>query len=430
MNENFENLQENESFMLQPDDTLEPEIKNIDESVEDFAIDEIAEPKITIPDIYPTSDKKINVGVKTFCIILATVLLLSVCSVGGYFFGRHSVLNNNLSFNSEIELNNKPADTNALSASEIYANVSKSVVGILVYNENGVAGEASGVVYSEDGLILTNDHIYASTPSAKFKIFMHDGTEYDAYYLAGDTRSDLALLKISDSVKLSVPEFGNSEEVVTGENVCVIGRPNGYSSKSTLTLGIVSVPKVRMAVTTSYTSNFIQTDAAINPGNSGGAMVNSYGQIIGITACKLVSANYEGVGYAIPTKTVQKIAASLSEHGNVKNRAKLGISYYAVNRAEAEISGISSCGLIVDSVTSESSLFGRLNKGDIITHINGTQIIDDVIVLDILEESLPGQSISLTVIRENGKTETMEAVLLNDEGSSSYVISSGINKQY
>ncbi len=394
-------------------------------SSEEILEQQYAAQKITIPEHTITKKSVKNKGIRVFCIALTAVFLLSVFCFIGYFIGRLSKSDEGSFVPEGITLHNKPTDSSGYSALQIYENVSESVVGILIYNDDGLTGEASGVVYSEDGLILTNDHIYSSIPSAKFKVFLNDGTEYDAYYLAGDTRSDLSVLKIDVDVKLKVSQFGNSEETKTGESVCVIGRPNGYSSSSTLTLGIVSSPKVRMSVTSSYSSNFIQTDAAINPGNSGGALVNSYGQIIGITSCKIVSANYEGVGYAIPTKTVQKVADSLITNGNVKNRAKLGISYYALNSAEAEINGLSSCGLLVDEVLIESGLFSKVERGDIITHINGIKITEDAVMLDMLEESLPGDTVQLTVIKSSGKTESITARLLSDEGSSSYVIAKG-----
>ena len=391
-------------------------------SSEDVFEQDVTAQKIIIPEKTKTDKNSKNKGIKVFCLLLAFVFLLSIFCYIGYSIGRLGFNNKNNPLPQGITLHSKPTDSSGLSVWQIYETIADSVVGILVYNDDGMTGEASGVIYSEDGLILTNDHIYSSIPSAKFKIFLSDGTEYNAYYLAGDTRSDLAVLKIDADVKLKVAKFGNSEDIVAGESVCVIGRPNGYNSNSTITLGIVSCEKVRMSVTSSYSSNFIQTDAAINPGNSGGALVNSYGQIIGITSCKIVSDNYEGVGYAIPTKTVQKVADSLIKNGNVKNRAKLGISYYSLNSAEAEINGLLSCGLLVDEVSTESSLFSKLERGDIITHINDIKITDDSVMLDMLEEFSPGDSIKLSVLKSSGKTEVLSAKLLNDEGSSSYVI--------
>ncbi len=432
MNENFDkelNNTDSEQIPEERGTSKTDEVGDAEESQpmsDEFVLDEFEAQKINIPETLPAKEKTANKGVKTFCVILAAVIVLSCFTYGGYFLGKNSnKVPHTYDETPQISLQSKPEDANAISAAKIYSDISKSVVGILVYNESGEMGEASGVVYSEDGYIVTNDHIYSSISSAKFKIFISDGSEYDAYYVAGDTRSDLAVLKISEDVKLSVPAFGNSDEVITGETVCAIGCPNGYSAKSTITLGIVSVPKVRMSITTTYSSNFIQTDTAINPGNSGGALVNMYGQIIGITSSKISDTSYEGVGFAIPTKTVKKVVQSLIENGNVKNRARLGISYNFYNSAMAELSELSSCGLLVREVSKDSDLYSKLSEGDMISHVNDIAITDDAVILDLLEESAPGDSILLTVLKQSGETVTVSAILLKDEGSSSYVNSDG-----
>lgn len=429
MNDNFEN-QFNPSEPDEPvtDETVTsepaPEETASDPMADETEFGEITAQKINIPEENKPAEKVPNKGLRVFCFLLASVMVLSCFSLGGYFIGRHTALSSTSSKSgtvSSLEFESRPADAAASDITKVYDSVADSVVGILIYNDSGKSGEASGVVYSKDGYIITNDHIYSEIPSAKFKVFLNDGSEYDAHYVAGDTRSDLAVLKISSSVSLTVPTFGNSDEVVTGEAVCAIGCPNGYSARSTVTSGIVSVPKVRMSITTSYSSNFIQTDTAINPGNSGGALVNMYGQIIGITSSKISGTAYEGVGFAIPSATVKKVAESLIENGNVKNRARLGISYYFYNSAMAELNDMPSCGLLVGEVASESDLYGTLREGDMITRVNDIELTDDAIILDILEGLEPGNTILLTVIRESGETVNLSAVLLADEGSSSYV---------
>lgn len=431
MNENFDkefNNLDNEQESIEQNASQAEKINFTDEPIEseEFVLDEFEAQKINIPETVPAKENTTNKGIKIFCLILAAVIVLSCFTYGGYFIGKNSNRTPDTAGKTpSVSLQSKPEGANVFSASEIYSDVSKSVVGIFVYNEAGEMSEASGVVYSEDGYIVTNDHIYSSISSAKFKIFMSDGSEYDAYYVAGDTRSDLAVLKISEAVKLSVPVFGNSDEVIIGETVCAVGYPNGYSAKATITSGIVSVPKVRMSITTTYSSNFIQTDTAINPGNSGGALVNMYGQIVGITSSKISGTSYEGVGFAIPTKTVQKVVQSLIENGNVKSRARLGISYNFYNSAMAELSELPACGLLVREVSKDSDLFGKLSEGDMITRVNDIAINDDAVILDLLEESEPGSTILLTVLRQTGEVTTFSAVLLNDEGSSSYVNSDG-----
>lgn len=388
---------------------------------ENFAID--VEPEmINVISPQPEKNKSGNYGVKAFCIALCVVILLSCFSYGGYYLGKSDLFNNHSTNNTvSTNLAKKPKDSTVFSPEEIYSKTASSIVGILVYNSKGDISEASGVVFSEDGYIVTNDHIYSSVPSAKFKIYMHDGEVYDARYVAGDTRSDLAVLKINQNVKLTKTEFGNSDEVVSGEKVCAIGYPNGYSSLSTITTGIVSTPKVRASISSSYSSNFIQTDTAINPGNSGGALINEYGQIIGIVSSKISGTSYEGVGFAIPTKTVKRITESLIKNGNVKDRARLGISYNFYNEAMAELAQLSSAGLYIQEVSDDSDLYKKVEKGDMITRVNDIAISDDAVILDLLEEYKPGDKILLTINKQSGETETYSVKLLSDEGSSSYV---------
>ena len=395
--------------------------------------DDVGEQKIDL--VLPSKNKKSksDKGIKIFCIAVAFTVLLSCFSIGGYYLGRFHSLNNASKNSNDSDVNvvleKKPDDGNEFAVAQIYKDVSPLVVGILVYNDDGDTSEASGVVYSSGGYIVTNDHIYSEVPSAKFKIFFADGKVYNAHYVAGDTRSDLAVLKINEDVELPITKFGDSSEVISGERVCAIGCPNGYNKKSTITTGVVSSPKVRASISSSYSSNFIQTDTAINPGNSGGALVNAYGQIIGITSSKIAGTVYEGIGFAIPSHTVKNIVESLIENGKVVDRARLGISYNFYDSAIAEISGISKGGLYVREVSNDSNLLGKLEVNDIIIRVNDIAITDDAIILDFLEECKPGDEIMLTVYKSNGNTTNLTAKLLSDEGSSSYVNGNSQDKE-
>lgn len=434
MNDKFEN--QNDNFEYENDNTeLETEFSeeetstfneplNEENFIDDDAVleDELFGERtpqiITIP---PTveqtnTDKK---GIRIFCFVLTLIILLSSFSYFGYYIGKNSKNTGNYK-DTELNLESKPSNVSQSTLEKIYSEQADGVVGILVYNREGETGQASGVVYTEDGYIITNDHIYSSVPSARFKIFDNKGNEYNAVYVAGDTRSDLAVLKITDKVKLNPVVFGNSNEVQFGESVCAIGYPNGYNAKATITSGVVSVPKVRQSITSSYSCNFIQTDTPINPGNSGGALFNMYGQVIGITSSKIASTSYEGIGYAIPSVTVKKIVHSLIANGSVTNRARLGISYSFYSSAMAEIEDLPSCGLLIAEVSIDSDLNGRLKENDMITKVNDIKITDDTIILDIIEQANPGDKITLTVITQEGKEISLEAKLLSDEGSSSY----------
>lgn len=255
--------------------------------------------------------------------------------------------------------------------------------------------------------------------SPKFKIYTYDGKEYDAEYVAGDVISDLAVLKVK-SAKLEPAVFGNSDDLFHGEHVVAIGRPSDATDASSITGGIISAVSRRVQTTSNYSSRLIQTDSAINPGSSGGALVNMYGQVIGVTSSKLASVEYDAVGYAIPTVTMKRIAEELISEGKVVSRAKLGITYTAIDSVTAEINSYDYVGLYVASVTEDSDLYGKVNEGDVITHINGTAVTSDDVVLDIIEQSSAGDKISVTVVTESGQTKELEAVLKANTGESSY----------
>ncbi len=358
--------------------------------------------------------KPMSRGLKFFVLLLVAVIALTSACAGGYFLGK-SGGNSSVS----VGLEAKPKNNDEMTAAQVYEAVNPSVVGIAVYNSNGVGANASGVIYSEDGYIVTNDHIYSEVGAAKFRIYTYDGKEYDAEYVAGDKVSDLAVLKI-DGAKFTSAVLGDSEQIIFGESVVAIGRPGGASDSSSITKGIISATSRRVQTTSSYSSRLIETDSPINPGSSGGALVNMYGQVIGITSSKLASTDVDAVGYAIPTTTVKRIVEELIKSGSVVTRAKLGITYQAIDSVTASISNYKHEGLLVDSVSADSDLYQKIEKGDIITHINGVEVTSDVIVLDIIDKSKAGDTIEVTFVNSNGKSKTLTAVLKANVSESSY----------
>lgn len=375
--------------------------------------------RINYSEVLPVKDyKPMSKGLKAFALIMAAVIMLTGASVAGYFLGRNST-GSGTRKNVTVNLAAKPADTDEMTAAQVYEKVNSSVVGITVYNSAGEGSQASGVLYSEDGYIITNDHIYSEVGAPKFKIYTSDGKEYDAKYIAGDQISDLAVLKI-DGSGFTPARFGNSDEIIYGENVVAVGRPSDATQASSITKGIISSTGRRVKTTSNYSAKLIQTDSAINPGSSGGALVNMYGQVIGITSSKLAGVSYDAVGYAIPTKTMKRICEELIKNGKVVSRAKLGITYTAINSVTAEINGYDCVGLYVASVSEDSDLYGKISEGDVITHINGIDVTSDDIVLDIIEESSAGDKISVTVLTKKGNEVTLDAVLKANVGESSY----------
>ena len=416
--DNFENNKELE--LQQTDEVVEEmpvneaeEIVN-EASTEDFST--VYNP-VTVGEIVSEKDDRVSGrGLKIFAFIMAMVILISTACVTGYFVGK-----NNGAYKSKVNVNlaSKPANTDEMTAAQVYDKVSDSVVGIIVYNENGSASYASGVIYTEDGYIVTNDHIYSNIPAPKFKVYTQDGKEYSAEYVAGDTVSDLAVLKM-DGKGFKAASFGNSDELIYGESVVAIGCPNEPIDKASITRGIVSAVDRRVQTTSSYSARLIQTDSPINPGSSGGALVNMYGQVVGITAAKLVAEAHESVGYAIPTTTMKYIVEELIKEGKVISRARLGITYYAVDSIAVELGKYKYVGLLVDSVAEDSDLYGKLKKGDTIVQINGVDTTDDAVVLNIIEQSRAGDKITVTIVTESGESKTYKATLRANVGESSY----------
>lgn len=419
----------NQNFNLENDSNEEQTIQeqdtditdNTNEVEEKFSVDE--EPvwnKVEYTPVGRIEDyKPMGRGLKIFCLVMAAVIALTATTAAGYFMGRSSVSNNYIGALVDVDLEAKPKNTDQNTPAQIYEKVNKSIVGIRIYNEAGQASDASGVIYTEDGYIVTNDHIYSEIGAAKFKVFMHDGTEYNATYVAGDTVSDLAVLKI-DVKNLQAAEFGNSNELINGESVVAMGRPNDATDFTSITGGMISLTKRRVKTTSSYTARLIQTDSAINPGSSGGALVNMYGQVVGITSSKLAGVEYDAIGFAIPTTTMKRVVEQLIANGKVTDRAKLGITYTEVNSVTAEVENYAAVGLLVVSVSEDSDIFGKVGEGDFITHVNGIEITNDDIVLDIIEDCKAGDKISLTVLFSNGNTTDFDVTLRANTSDSSY----------
>ena len=369
--------------------------------------------------------KPMGKGLKVFCLVMAAVILLAATTAGGYFIGRESVSNNYIGNKVTVGLEQKPTNKEMSTPAQVYQMLDESIVGIRIYNEAGQMGDASGVIYSSDGYIVTNDHIYSEVGAPKFKVFTHDGTEYDAVYVAGDTVSDLAVLKIENGNNFKAATFGDSEQLINGENVVAIGRPNDATDNSSITSGLISLTRRRVKTTSNYTASLIQTDSAINPGSSGGALVNMYGQVIGITSSKLAGVEYDAIGFAIPTKTMKRVVEQLISKGKVVDRAKLGITYTEVNSVTAEIEQYEAVGLLVVSVSEDSDAFNKIGEGDMITHVNGIKISNDDIILDVIEDCKAGDTISLTVVTKDGDEIDCKIKLRANIGESSYSESIG-----
>ena len=245
--------------------------------------------------------------------------------------------------------------------------------------KKAVAGSGSGVILSEDGYILTNNHVISSADSSSFyqvsdaksiKVKIYgDDTEYSAEIIGTDSQTDLAVLKI-DKTGLTPAELGDSSSVQIGEFVLAIGNP--YNLDCSVTAGIISALNREMTVENT-TYNVIQADCAINSGNSGGALVNSKGEVIGITTLKLAGDGIEGVSFAIPVNDTVPIYKELIEKGKI-SRPFVGISGIDLDEATAIRNGLTK-GIYVDSVVSGSGAEDAgIMAGDVIVSFDGKDV--------------------------------------------------------
>ena len=275
----------------------------------------------------------------------------------------------------------------------------------------------SGVIISADGYIVTNNHVVAEADELDVKL--NDNTEYKARIIGTDPTTDLALIKVEAKNLPAIP-IGNSDDLKLGQWVLAVGNP--FNLTSTVTAGIVSAKARSMGA--NRVESFIQTDAAINSGNSGGALVNERGELVGINAMIYSqTGSYAGYGFAIPTSIMTKVVADLKEFGTVQ-RAVLGVEGMDVtNYIDSEkekdhevdlgtTTGVY-VGKVVDGSTAEEL---GLEKGDVVTAIDGKEITKMAELQEAINQHRPGDKIKVTYLR-NKKTHTKTATLRNAQGN-------------
>lgn len=381
--------------------------------------------------------EKSGSGLKVFAVLISIMFVLSVTAMSGYLIYNEyykvdaPAPTPPIADKAPTVSNTKPEvnSGDTLSAQEVFKEVSPSVVGIVTYvMSNGMQtyGQGSGVIITTDGYIVTNAHVVTSGADEpaieKVEVVLSDGTYYPATIIGSDQKTDLAVLKI-EATNLVAATLGDSDALEVGESVIVIGNPDGLQFANSMSGGMISALNREVeTATTNKPVKYIQTDATINPGNSGGAMVNYHGEIVGIPVAKIVKTGFEGMGFAIPINDAKPIIDSIVANGYVTGRAKLGISYIFVPATLYEREGIPQ-GLRVAEVNADSDAFAKgLQKGDVITKMDGVEMVDSEALGTVLESKKPNDSIELTVFRINfqtGETSTftMSVVLSEDKPS-------------
>ncbi|WP_099204824.1 S1C family serine protease [Scatolibacter rhodanostii] len=399
--------------------------------------------------VKPKKAKK-HTGFKIVAVLLAC-LLISVGSMGGFSYlikqGYISIAANdtdntaaftiNKVVRQEIPADNMSTEITQMTPQAIAEKLIPSVVCIQVFqkeNQNQFnfnaygnssdsdstlepVSQGSGIIYNKDGYVITNAHVVSG--DYNLKVITHDGEIYEAELIGADTETDLAVIKINGNGASFTPaEFGSSDDLKVADSVMAIGNPGGIALNSTVTMGYVSALNREVAsAENAYALKYIQTDASINPGNSGGALVNMYGQVIGINTAKISQTGYEGLGFAIPIDSAQPIVSNLMEFGYVKDRAMIGITYTYVDEITARYNGLPATGLFVYGLTTDNAKSSGLAWGDLITSINGTDITSTSTVTSVLAQKKPGETISLGVTRPSTSEKlTIEVVLSENSG--------------
>lgn len=271
--------------------------------------------------------------------------------------------------------------------------------------------EGSGIIYSQDGYIITNYHVIQSAvenDTAKITVTLpNDETEYEAKIIGGDETTDLAVIKI-DKTGLTAAEFGESSNLNVGELVAVIGNPYGKEFANSVTVGYISALNRKLTIS-GRTYNLIQTDAAINAGNSGGALVNNKGQVIGISSAKISSTDVEGMCFAIPIDEALPIIKELISDGKI-TRPYIGIVGMNVTETMAKMYNLQE-GVYVYSID-ENSPASKVNlkKGDVVTAIDSTEITTMEELNEIKNKKKIGDKVTLTVDRA-GEKINVEVIL-------------------
>lgn len=287
---------------------------------------------------------------------------------------------------------------NALSVPEIVQKVSPSVVGVSCIMNNGTAS-GTGFVISEDGYIVTNYHVIdgARAISVSFSMAV-EKEEFEATLIGGDAQTDIAVLKIEKD-NLEAVELGKSEELIVGELAITIGNPLGSELSGTVTAGIISALNRKLTIE-NRDMTLIQTDASINSGNSGGPLINSYGQVIGITSAKVSTIYGEGLGFAIPIDEALPIIKDLIEHGYVKGRPIVGITGETISDIYAEYYDIPKGFIVRDLTKGGPAELGGVKVGDIVIGIEGTLIESIEEFNEVKSGYKAGDTITISVYRD------------------------------
>ena len=399
-----------------------------------------------LPDAKPPEKKRMNKKTKAFLWVIGAVLVLlcaamvlySVGLTSGWFGGETAEPPQASSSTPApeddqklLEIEEIPQD-GMMTPNQVYEKVKHSVVAVVTYGQgsdltDSPISSGSGIVFSEDGYIVTNSHVIGDSNQYPVKVVFtgqdenEEDQEYPAQIVGYDKRTDIAVLKI-DAAGLTPAEFADSDQLKVGDTVLSLGNPGvaGENFTNTLTKGMVSAVN-RTVTMSSINMQYIQTDAAINPGSSGGALLNLYGQVVGINAAKITTTEIEGICFAIPTNIAKDVINDIVKNCYVSDRVRLGVTIRGLSSYEAEMYNVPQ-GLVIVGFSSDSEIPSKgAEIGDIITAINGVNTTSSNTLYNELEKFKAGEKVKLTIYRQasgsqRARTFEIEVTLLEDRG--------------
>lgn len=377
-----------------------------------------------------------TIGIPFLSGVLGAGIVLGTCfgvpSIRNVILNENSNNNSSISTSTNAGITSENINTTQISLADysgtgvaVAQKVQPSIVGIKVeYTVNSIfmqqqgtaSAEGSGIIITEDGYILTNNHVINSSSSSSFyeigeaskvTVYLHnDTTEYEAKVVGTDEQTDLAVIKIEKN-GLTAAELGDSDAVQVGEFSMAIGNPLGM--QSSVTGGMISAVNREVTDSDGKTFTLIQTDAAINSGNSGGALVNSQGQVIGINTLKVAATGVEGMGFAIPINSAKPIYDQLIQYNKVK-RPYIGIAGRDLDEKTAQRNNLV-VGIYVASVDEFSAAEkAGIKPGDVIVKADGKEIKTMNELNEIKNKHNIGDEMTVTVNR-NGKEKELTITL-------------------
>jgi len=432
MNEYFDSDENNRNFVIDDKENETSKTERMDTSLQEFK------------EFKAKTKNKSNL--KTYIALVLASSLISSTAVGGALYSKFSkelkkqealiqkadnyfAVDNfgNKSDNSSKAQDKveKTALPEGSAVTEIAKKVGPSVVGIRMTVANPQSqffgidlgqseAEGSDVIISSDGYIMTNYHVveYAdpknnSSRNTTLEVFLPDDRQTKATFIGGDSKTDLAVIKI-DLEDLPVAELGDSSQLQVGELAVAIGNPLGMEFAGSVTAGVISALD-RKVTTDDKILNLIQTDAAINPGNSGGALVNSRGQVIGINTIKISVTGVEGLGFAIPINDAKPIIDQLIMFGYVKGRPFIGITGREITEIIAKQYGVPVGIFVMDVTVGSGADKAGIRSGDIIVSLADREGKTMKDLDEIKKDYKAGDKVNVIVVRE-GERLTLELV--------------------